>query len=140
MASHFPHKEILVGGKHYYTVDTYEMYLACRLVGVAELTEEGSTGGFSVRSVYIPHHSHCGMLYRTSEYVFVKLNGIQQQQLVCMKITRIFSFEINEVYHTFVSGITYNSTGIHQSSGLRDKWFSNGHGSRYIKKSDDVPN
>ena len=117
MASHFPHKEILVGGKHYYTVDTYEMCLACRLVGVAEPTEEGSTGGFSVRSIYISHHSHCGMLYRTGEFVFVKLNGIQQQHLVCMKITRLFSFKIHEVYHIFVSGIIYKSTGIHQSSG-----------------------
>lgn len=94
------------------------MRLACRLVGVAEPTEEGSTGGFSVRSVYIPHHSHCGMLYRIGECVFVKLDGIQQQQhLVCMKITKIFSFKINEVYRIFVSGIIYDSTGIHQSSG-----------------------
>lgn len=115
MASHFPHKEILVGGKHYYTVDTHEMCLACRLVGVAEPTEEVSTGGFSVRSIYTPHHGHCGMLYRTNECVFIKLNGIQQ--LVCLRITRIFSFKISEVYHMFVDGIRYECIGIHQSSG-----------------------
>ena len=111
------------------------MCLACRLVGVAEPSEEDSTGGFSVRSIYISHHSHCGMLYRTGECAFVKLNGIQQQHLGCMKITSIFSFKIHEVYHNFIR----NSPKQWKSYSFRDQQLSNGVGSRYIKKSDAVP-
>ena len=107
--------EILVGAKHYYIIEEEEMSAACRIVSVPVPTEDGSVGGFSVRSIFNPQHSYSGMLYRISECILMKLNGYGEQQV--MKISKIFSFKINRVYYIFISGLLYEFTGIHMNSG-----------------------
>ena len=116
MANFFPQiNEILVGAKHYYIVEEEEMSTACRIASVSVPTEEGSVGGFSVRSIFIPQHSYSGMLYRISECILMKLNGYGEQQ--AMKISKISSFKINQVYYIFISGLLYELTGTHMNSG-----------------------
>jgi len=111
MASCYPQiTEILVGAKHYYVVDKDEMSDAFRIVGVPE---EENIGGFSVRSIFIPHHSYFGMLYRLGEYILIARDDEQQ----AMKILKIFSFKLDGISYVFISGLEYELTGVHISSG-----------------------
>lgn len=78
---------------------------------------EGNTGGFSVRSLFIPQHNYNGVLYRTNEHVLVNYDC----EPTVLRITKIFSFKVDEAYHEayhiFVSGLKYCQVDIHSRSG-----------------------
>jgi len=103
-----------VGGKHYYEVEDNEISIANQLFDVISsdaLREK--TGGYSVRSLYIPHHSYNGTLYRTNEYVFTRSNS----EAAVLQITKIFILRIFEVYHAFITGTKFSVVGLHLPSG-----------------------
>lgn len=74
---------------------------------------EENTGGFTVRSLLIPQHSYNGVLYRTGEHILA--NHYSEPKV--LKITKIFSLNIDGIYYIFVSGLKYSQEDIHSQSG-----------------------
>ena len=58
-------------------------------------TFAGNTEGFSVRSLFIPQHSYNCVLYRINEHVFAN----HYSDPMILKVTKVFSLNINEIYH-----------------------------------------
>ena len=112
-------KGVSVGGKHYYLVEQEELVNAYRVLNEnpdrfpTPFEGNTSTAGFSVRSLFIPQHSYNGVLYRTNEHIFANHYG----ESIVLKITKIFSLNIHEVYHIFVSGLKYSQEDLHSQSG-----------------------
>lgn len=103
-----------MGGKHYFEVEETEIVIANRLFNVAssDILRE-RTGGYSVRSLYIPHHNYNGTLYRTDEFVFIRSNN----EAVVLQIKKIFVLQIVEAYHAFITGTKFSVVGSHLPSG-----------------------
>ena len=108
---------IAVGGKHYYIVPEEEMATAHMLLNAQPPTFAGNSGGYSVRSIYIPQHGCSGVLYRVNEHVYIS-DSINSGNTFVIKISKIFSLLINEeTYCMFVSGFKYVQSDTHLSSG-----------------------
>ena len=93
------------------------MATAYRLLNKQPPEFVGNTGGYSVRSVYIPQHGYSGVLYRTNEHVYINDVSTSGGNTV-IKISKIFSLFINEeAYHVFVSGFECVKLDMHLQSG-----------------------
>ena len=107
-------KEILVGGKHLFTLTDDDIVTALRLLQVDNsiITDfiKNACGGVSVRSVFLPHQSFQGTLYRVGEHCQV-IDGDQQ---FVLKISKIFSFQAppENIYCTFVKGLQLVNFGV----------------------------
>ena len=109
-------RNIAVGGKHFYIVPEEEMATAYRLLNVQPPTFEGNSGGYSVRSMYIPQHGCSGVLYRVNEHVHI--SDSNSGNTFVFKISKIFSLLISEeTYSMFVSGFKYAQSDTHLNSG-----------------------
>ena len=88
--------------------------LPTKLFDVISLdTLKKKTGGYSVRSLYIPHHNYNSTLYRTNEYVFTRSNS----EATVLQITKIFILQIIEVFHAFITGTKFSVVELHLPSG-----------------------
>ena len=93
------------------------MATAYRLLNKQPPEFVGNTGGYSVRSVYIPQHGYSGVLYRTNEHVYINDVSTSGGNTV-IKISKVFSLFINEeAYHVFVSGFECVKLDMHLQSG-----------------------
>ena len=111
-------KEILVGGKHFNTLTEEDTTLVLRLLQVDDFTISNilqtAYASVFVRSVFLPHHSFRGTLYRVGEHCLAK-NGDQQ---FVLRIDKIFSLRVppQNIYYTFIKGFQLVNSGVDEYS------------------------
>ena len=93
---------ILVGGKHYQSLEHSDLVHACELAQHSLDTEQASiiTGAIFVRSVFFGKHGYKGTLYRVGECCLVE-NSSGEEVVTVIKIAQIFSFKISDTYFIF---------------------------------------
>ena len=109
---------ILVGGKHYQSLEHGDIQHAYQLVqqNLGLEQENNVTGAIFVRSVYFGKHGYKGTLYRVGECCFVESPAVSGEEVTVIKIAQIFSFKIMDTYYIFLKAMLYNHVGVHSYS------------------------